>query len=447
VVLVSDGFLTGLTINASGAYDIRRVTDACTRAGVIIYSLDTRGLVATLPGRSASSRMPSRDNTFNARDMMSRAGEHAIKNAMNALAADSGGFLVDNTNDLGNGLRKILKDTETYYLIAYEPTNTRRDGAFRKIEVRIPGQRDVKIRTRKGYFAPDERKAKAGGPDEPAPTAAEAAGAADRRRESEMKRALTSPANQSGIPVRFSADFVSVDGTATQVVVSSHVDLRGVPFVQTGDHRVATVDAGATVFDESGAVVGSLPPERAAMDLTDASYERALKNGLPYQRAAPVEPGRYRVRFAAREDGEGKVGSASEWVQVPDLADGKLTLSSLFLLEKDEGDTLSLRSAQALRRFKNAQTLYVQVFAYNPGRDATGATDLETQAEIWRGGVLLASSAPQAMEQGDRGAPPALHTQSIKLEPFAPGDYEVRMVVTDRNANVTTSQRVGFSID
>ncbi len=366
---------------------------------------------------------------------------------MNALAADSGGFLVDNTNDLGNGLRKILRDTETYYLIAYEPTNTRRDGAFRKIEVRIPGQRDVKIRTRKGYFAPDDRKAKAGGPAEPRPAAAEPARADDQRRESAMKRALAAPANQSGIPVRLSADFVSVDGTATQVVVSSQVDLDGVPFAQAGDHHVATVDAAATIFDESGAVVASLPPERAAMDLTDASYERALKNGLPYQRAAPVKPGRYRVRFAAREDGEEKVGSASEWVQVPDLADGKLTLSSLFLLERDEGDTLSLRSAQALRRFKNTQTLYVQVFAYNPGRDAAGTTDLVTQAEIWRAGVHLASSTPQAMEQADRGAPPALHTQSIKLEPFAPGDYEIRMVVTDRRADLTTSQQVSFTID
>jgi hypothetical protein len=241
------------------------------------------------------------------------------------------------------------------------------------------------------------------------------------------------------------------------VVVSSHVDLHGVRFAQAGDRHLATVDAAATVFDESGAVVGTLPPERAAMDLTDSSYERALKKGLEYQRAAPVKPGRYRVRFAAREDGEGKLGSASQWVQVPDLADGKLALSSLFLLEKDEGSRaaataaadggLSLRGAQAQRRFTRGQTLYVQLFAYNPGRDALGATNLVIEAEIWRGGALLASAAPEAMEQGARGSPPLLHTQSIKLEPFAPGDYEVRMVVTDRNVNEMTSRRVAFTVE
>ena len=458
VALVSDGFLAGVTITGIGGFDIRRITDAGTRAGVVIYALDTRGLVAAPLGRTASSRMPALTSTFSDRDILNKQSEIATRDAMHALASDSGGFLVQNTNDLTTGLRRILTDTETYYLIAYESTNTKRDGAFRKVEVQLPGVRDIRIRTRKGYFAPDDRRPNPSRLAEapPAAAAADAAREADDRRASEINRALTSLAPQGGIPVRLAADFVSLDDAGPQVVVSSHVDLHGVRFAQAGDHHVASVDAAATVFDESGAVVGTLPPERAAMDLSDSSYERALTKGLEYQRATPVKPGRYRVRFAAREDGEGKVGSASQWVQVPDLTDGKLALSSLFLLEKDEVSReaaiaadggLSLRGAQAQRRFKRGQTLYVQLFAYNPARDASGATNLVTEAEIWHGGALLASAAPEAMEQGARGAPPLLHTQSIKLLPFGPGDYEVRMVVTDRNANEMRSRRVGFTVE
>lgn len=458
VALVSDGFLAGLTTSSSTAFDIRRISDAGTRAGVVIYALDTRGLVATSPGRSASSRMPMLTSTFGARDQILRESEHATRDAMGALAADTGGFLVQSTNDLGAGLRKILKDTETYYLMAYESTNLKRDGAFRKIEVRLPGQRDARVRTRKGYFAPDDRrKGPSKGPAQPGATVAESAAPPEDRRESEMKMALTSLAPLSGIPVRLSADFVSVDAAGPQVVVSSHVDLSGVPFVRADGRHLATIDAAATVFDESGAVVGSLEPERAAMDLTDASYEQAMKRGLQYQKAAPVKPGRYRVRVAVREDGGGKLGSASQWVQVPDLAAGKLALSSLFLLKKEDGPgetaeapaggALSLRGIQALRRFKRGETLYVQHFAYNPGRDASGATNLVTQAEIWRGGVLLASSAPEPTPQGDRDEPPVPHTRSINLAPFGPGDYEVRIVVTDRNATEMTSRRVGFTIE
>ena len=89
---------------------------------------------------------------------MRQRSEEATRDAMNALAADTGGFLVENTNNLRAGLRELLKDTETYYVLAYEPTNTRRDGGFRRIEVRLPGVPGVKVRTRSGYFAPDDRR-------------------------------------------------------------------------------------------------------------------------------------------------------------------------------------------------------------------------------------------------------------------------------------------------
>jgi hypothetical protein len=69
------------------------------------------------------------------------------------------------------------------------------------------------------------------------------------------------------------------------------------------------------------------------------------------------------------------------------------------------------------------------------------------QAEIWREGVLLASSAPEAMPADDRAGAPAPQTRSIKLQPFEPGAYEVRMVVTDRKANEMTSRRAAFAID
>jgi len=455
VALVSDGFMAGVSITGIGGFDIRRITDAGTRAGVVIYALDTRGLVALPLGRTASSRMPALASTFSDRDILNKQGEIATRDAMHALASDSGGFLVQNTNDLTTGLRRILNDTETYYLIAYESTNTKRDGAFRKVEVRLPGVRDIRIRTRKGYFAPDDRRPNASRLAA-APPAADSALESEALWASEINRALTSPAPLTGVPVSLAADFVSLDGTAPQLVVSSYVDLKSVPFQQTGTRHTATVDAAAVVFDESGMVVDRLAPERAAMDLPEGSYEKALRQGLEYQRAVSVKPGRYRVRVAVREDGGGKLGSSSQWVTVPDLAEGKLALSSVFLLEKQEPSTekpasvagdLSLRGVQARRRFKHGATLYAQLFAYNPGRDASGATNLVSQAEIWRGGELLASSSTEPMAAGDKGGPPLPQTRSVKLGPFAPGDYEVRIVVTDAVAQKMTSRRTAFTIE
>jgi hypothetical protein len=453
VVLFSDGFLAGLTSDGTAAFDIRRITDAGTRAGVVLYALDTRGLVATSAGRSASSRMPMLTSVFGSRDNLERESAHATRNAMSALVADSGGFLVDGANDLAGGLRRILKDTETYYAVAYEPANSKRDGAFHRIEVRLPGVRDVRIRARKGYFAPDDRRLARAAAPAGAPVAARPA---RERMDSEIRKLLASPELPTALPVRLSADFVSMDGVGPQVVVSSHLDLDAVPLARENENHVGAVETAAAVFDEKGAMVAVLDAERTAVDLTDASYAQALKDGLEYRKLASVKPGRYQVRVAVREEGTGKQGGASQWIQVPDLAEGKLTLSNLFLLKEAErppGDSASssdpppLRATQASRRFKRTGKLYVQVITYNPRRDGSGRTSLVTQAEIWRGGVFLAASAPEPIADDDRSAPQVEHTRSIKLEPFPPGDYEVRILVTDQNSRQMTSRQAAFVIE
>ena len=284
--LVSDGFLTSLSARGGTTFDLRRIADAGTRAGVVVYALDTRGLVAAPPGAGAASLRRPGPATFGAVEAIQRRSLEATRDAMNALAADTGGFLVENSNNLRAGLREMLKDTETYYVLAYEPTNTKRDGGFRRIEVRLPGVPGARVRTRSGYFAPDDgRLGVADGTAE-----AEARRAEQRR--SEMRTALNSLAPLNAIPVRLSADFVSLDPGVTQVVVSGSVDVATLPFVRRRDRRQATVESVALVYDETGAVAATLPTERSAMDLTDADYEQLLRAGPPVPEGgrAPARP-------------------------------------------------------------------------------------------------------------------------------------------------------------
>ena len=159
VVLVSDGFLIGLGALESSAFDVRKIADAATRSGVVLYSLDTRGLVSEPPGGQASFQGPAVLSAPGMRTDLQARSIEALRQGMNALAVDTGGFLVRNSNDLVQGLGRILRDNETYYLLAYEPLNTARDGSFRKIQVRLRGRPELKVRTRSGYFAPDDRKA------------------------------------------------------------------------------------------------------------------------------------------------------------------------------------------------------------------------------------------------------------------------------------------------
>ena len=67
------------------------------------------------------------------------------------LAASTGGFAAVNRNDLDGAFDRIVAENSSYYVFGYYSTNERRDGRFRKIEVRVkrPG---LRVRSRNGYF-------------------------------------------------------------------------------------------------------------------------------------------------------------------------------------------------------------------------------------------------------------------------------------------------------
>src|SRR5215467_2557474 len=91
LVLLSDGFYLGGN-SSSQIYDMRRIIDAATRAGVVIYSIDARGLVAVPPGGSASDSFGGDDiNLPGARERVESRGVQAKLDGLNALASDTGG--------------------------------------------------------------------------------------------------------------------------------------------------------------------------------------------------------------------------------------------------------------------------------------------------------------------------------------------------------------------
>ena len=129
--------------------DLRDITYAAAKSGVVIYSMDTRGLVASLTDASS-------DSIFDPSGRLDRATHSELlesQNGMNALAADTGGKAIFNTNDLRTGLAPALKETSNYYLIAWKPdTESQKQGRFRNVDVKLIGHPDFTVRVRKGYF-------------------------------------------------------------------------------------------------------------------------------------------------------------------------------------------------------------------------------------------------------------------------------------------------------
>jgi VWFA-related protein len=121
----------------------RYILDVANRNNASFYPIDPRGLAAfdAPMGPEAPPSIPV-DLA-----MLNQRGE-----ILRTLAENTDGVAVVNTNDLDRGLQRIADDFTSYYLLGYYSTNTKLDGQFRRITVRVrrPG---VDVRARRGYRA------------------------------------------------------------------------------------------------------------------------------------------------------------------------------------------------------------------------------------------------------------------------------------------------------
>jgi VWFA-related protein len=449
LVLVSDGFLIGQGTQDPRAFDMRLIFDASARVGVSVYALHSKGVDAAPPGGDASRQSLPEQAPVAPREGYQRQGERVMRDSMSAVAEGTGGFLVHGTNDLSQGLGVILRDSDSGYLLAYTPSHTERDGRYRQIQIEVAGHPEYTVRARKGYFAPDAgRDAKA---------AASRAGSGSPRDE-DLRAALASLVPLSGVPLEMSADFVDQPPAGSQVVVRARIDLNRLSFTLSGERQRAELEIVGVVYDELGKVVGDVEGYSVDLDLTPTTFQQMLQDGLRYQKAVPLKPGLYHVRLVAREGLRSKLGTAFQWIEVPDLARGELTLSSVFLFAENEagrtgaaasggnGGPAGLREVQVQRRFDPGGNLYYWVYPYNPKRGENGRTDVVIQAQIWAGSMLQGASAVEPVSFGEPSAPPRPVTGQIALKGLQAGDYELRVVVVDKATQATSIRRVSFTI-
>jgi VWFA-related protein len=141
VVYLSDGFVV-----QDLETTLRAVVGQMARSGARVYSIDVRGLGrlgAPDFGQLAAEDPAGPSTRFD-----------TLADAPNSLAADTGGLMIRNENNIGRALDTIARDAGRYYLLAYQPSNTTWDGKFRQVEVRVT-RPNVRVRARRGYIALD----------------------------------------------------------------------------------------------------------------------------------------------------------------------------------------------------------------------------------------------------------------------------------------------------
>ncbi|HEV2707074.1 MAG TPA: VWA domain-containing protein [Pyrinomonadaceae bacterium] len=424
---------------------LRRLVDVANRASVVIYSVDARGLQSlALTGADNTSAM-TRSSQIRAAVAERGANYFESQNGLSYLAEQTGGLLIHNTNDVAEGVRLALQDQQGYYLIGYRPEDATFDpqtGARRFHELTVRVKRpNLRVRTRNGFYGFTED---------------EAARPLRASRAAQLQGAINSPFSSGALPLRMTSLFADDPQTGSFMRSLVHLDARSLTFDKQpdGSYR-STIDVLALTYGDDGRVVNQVDRTDTVTVAADR-YENVLRHGLVYLVNVPAaRPGAYQLRLAVRDAATERVGSASQFVEVPNLSDKRLALSGIVLSGNDlpvaaptggvvTSYTGSLfggagalepdpQSGPAIRRLRAGAELFYNFAVYN-ARSANGQTRLESQVRMFRDGRLMFTGKAMPVEVGAQAdASHLLAGGRMKLSAqAAPGEYVFQLVVTDR---------------
>jgi len=305
--LISDGFY--LNDVKTGSLDkIKRITNAAARAGVVIYTLDARGIISESLDVTNNRPIDSKGMTVS-----SSIGEiSASQDGLNALAGDTGGRAFRNTNaPMSEWVGKVLDVTANYYLLAWHPDNEEeKRGKFNQIEVSLVGRPDLKVRLRGGYFKRTPLPiltTKKKSEKDPA-----------KAREDDMRNVIDAPVSQRQIPTDLSLRVIPMPGVGTQVAASMQISREALTFDLYDGKQSADLDIGGIFYDDKGKPVSSFVG-RLRIFAVPESASAEMRSQAVYRFLAWLPAGLYQVRVGIRDARSGRIGSAMQWITVPKI--------------------------------------------------------------------------------------------------------------------------------
>ena len=285
MVFISPGFILSSLIAERS-----EVIDRSTRAGIVIDTLDARGLYAPDIGGDIADPPGDSYRTAGYKSSYRVSAQSVQSEILADFAAGTGGTFYRNRNDLDVALRESIAAPSTSYVLGFTPQNLKLNGSFHTLKVTLTGKQRFMVQARRGYYSPHTRKS-------PEETAKE-----------EIQEAVFSQEEVRDLPVDLQTQFFRRDATAARLSVLVHVDLKGLRFRKVEDRNHDDLTLATAIFDENGNLVAG-GQKILEMKLRDATLERMARSGISVKSSFDVKPGNYLVRLVVR-DKEGELMAA-----------------------------------------------------------------------------------------------------------------------------------------
>ena len=278
------------------------------------YPVDARGLSAVVPGGDATKFAARGTGIFSGKQQnMERSKQLTAQETLTSLAADTGGKAFLDSNDLSMGIVQAQRDIKSYYILGYYSQNDKPDGRYRRISVKLTGSQQARLDHRQGYFANKVFNA---------------FNASDR--EQQLTEALSLGNPMTDLPLAMEIDYFRVYEDRYFVPVSIKIPGGKITLAKKGTNEQTEFDFIGQIIDERRKAVGNVR-DGVKVKLTEDDAAALVRRNFQYDTGFVLPPGRYQVKFVARENLTGKMGTFETRFVVPDLslADDALRISSV----------------------------------------------------------------------------------------------------------------------
>ena len=433
-------FASGLRLNGvDNQAQLRATTNAAIRANVAIFPVDARGLVAEAPLGDATRASPGGIGMFSGQ--LANAGMTNFQRSQDtlySLAKDTGGKALFDNNDLSVGIVQAAEAVSSYYIIGFYTTHPERDGRFHRVRISLTGSLSADLTYRQGYFA-DKEFGKFT--------------AADKERQLEEALMLENPVTE--ITIAMEVNYFQLNRAEYFVPVAVKLPGSELALARRRGAARTVIDFIGEVKDDYGVTIQNVR-DKLDIKLSDDTASQLAKRPIQYETGFTLLPGKYVIKFLARDAETGRIGTFQSVFVIPNLnrEEKRIPISSvvlssqrvplggaLFTVKKDaalSADPLVFEGQKLIpsvtRVFSKGRDLYVFLQAYQ--RNEPAMQPLVAFVSFYRGDVKVFETAPLAVTTGLDARTKAIPLRfSLPLTDLPPGRYDCQVTVLQPDGN------------
>ena len=447
-------FASGLRLNGvDNQAQLHATVDTAIKAGVSFWPIDARGLVAEAPLGDATQGSPGNSGIYTGTAALATTNSfQQSQDTLYAMAGDTGGKAHFDTNDLDHGIVQAQQAISDYYTLGYYATNTAKNGHFRRIKVSLTQELDANLTYRQGYYADKEFSNFT---------------TADKERQLEDALMLEDPITDLSIAMEI--DYFQLNRAEYFVPIIVKIPGRELALAKRGGAEHTLIDFVGEIKDLVGGTTVSNVRDNVNIKLSDATAAELAHRPIEYDTGFTLLPGKYRIKFLARDDETGRIGTYQTTFVIPNLnkEDKRVPISSVVLSsqrvelnealydatqgkekEKEAAVNPLVQDGKKLvpsvtRVFSTGREIYVYLQAYKPPAPSVQPENMASNhsaisplvfafVSLYRDGTKVQETLPLAVAPNAMsrlGIVPLSFTFSI--DQLSSGEYDCQVTILD----------------